>query len=181
MTSQEKWWTLVKLQNKLIAAAAALHWLVNNCCPLFFSQSTIKYFLCKTAKQTNNSFFFVLQKFTASDTSGCGINEEIISWMDRIQSSGLDEPPPAPSNKSKTKDWKAAMAAKSWNNNVVPETPGHKYSREANEDKHRRTRRASRPKEDNKNTCSLFIQTDPLIWRHISEQVIQLLFLLLLY
>lgn len=34
-----------------------------------------------------------------------------------------------------------------------------------------RSKRATRPKEDNRNTCSLFIQTDPLIWRYIGEQV----------
>ncbi|XP_039290209.1 disintegrin and metalloproteinase domain-containing protein 10 [Nilaparvata lugens] len=57
------------------------------------------------------------------------------------------------------------------------ETPFDKYSREANtrpyyEDGYAsRSKRAARPKEDNRNTCSLFIQTDPLIWRHISAQV----------
>lgn len=61
--------------------------------------------------------------------------------------------------------------------NVAPwngdqESPVHKYSREANEAGHRRPRRATRSKENN--TCSLFIQTDPLIWRHISEQVLDI-------
>ena len=56
--------------------------------------------------------------------------------------------------------------------NTERETPGHKYTREANQPENHRTKRATRPKEDNKNTCSLFIQTDPLIWRHITEQVI---------
>ena len=46
----------------------------------------------------------------------------------------------------------------------------NKYSREANIG-NSRSKRATRPKEENKNTCSLFIQTDPLIWRHITEQV----------
>lgn len=37
---------------------------------------------------------------------------------------------------------------------------------------HERVRRAAiRPKEENKNTCSLYIQTDPLIWRHIREGI----------
>lgn len=34
-----------------------------------------------------------------------------------------------------------------------------------------RSKRAARPKEDNRNTCSLYIQTDPLIWRHIREGI----------
>lgn len=98
------------------------------------------------------------------DSSGCGINEEIIEWMDKIQNSGdLDLPTPITSKK----DTKPKVEP--WNGDQ--ETPGHKYTREANEPSHRRARRATRPKEDNKNTCSLFIQTDPLIWRHISEQV----------
>lgn len=42
-----------------------------------------------------------------------------------------------------------------------------KYSKEANE-KHSRHKRAAR-RDENKNTCSLYIQTDPLIWRHIRE------------
>lgn len=51
------------------------------------------------------------------------------------------------------------------------ESPGHKYTKEANTAERHRNRRATRPKEDNRNTCSLFIQTDPFIWRHISEHV----------
>lgn len=41
----------------------------------------------------------------------------------------------------------------------------HKWS-------HERVRRAATRKDDNRNTCSLFIQTDPLIWRHIREGVV---------
>lgn len=63
--------------------------------------------------------------------------------------------------------------------------PHMKYSKEANyqqNDKienddewhrqsHHRIKRATRPKEENRNTCSLYIQTDPLIWRHIREGI----------
>lgn len=80
-----------------------------------------------------------------------------------------------------TKRWKER-------DNEQNETPYDKYSREANlnsggsgdtnninrKNNNHRTKRATRPKEENKNTCSLFIQTDPLIWRHISEQVCSL-------
>lgn len=58
------------------------------------------------------------------------------------------------------------------------ESPHDKYSKELNSDSDAagslRAKRAvgGRNKEnEKKNTCSLFIQTDPLIWRHISEQV----------
>lgn len=54
----------------------------------------------------------------------------------------------------------------------VEETPYEKYSKELNNGQAgARTKRAIRQKEKDRNTCSLFIQTDPLIWRHISEQV----------
>ncbi|XP_012283024.1 disintegrin and metalloproteinase domain-containing protein 10 isoform X2 [Orussus abietinus] len=101
------------------------------------------------------------------DSSGCGITDEVVQWMDRIQNSAEAESPvppgkPREGGKPKVEPW-----------NGDPESPGHKYTREANEPVHRRSRRATRPKEDNKNTCSLFIQTDPLIWRHISKQLHQ--------
>lgn len=60
-------------------------------------------------------------------------------------------------------------------------SPHFKYTKEANFDyddggangnkKSKRFKRAARPKEDNRNTCSLYIQTDPLIWRHIREGI----------
>lgn len=65
--------------------------------------------------------------------------------------------------------------------------PHEKYSKEANirggeasfsspsdwhKWSHERVRRAATRKDDNRNTCSLFIQTDPLIWRHIREGVV---------
>lgn len=87
--------------------------------------------------------------------------------MDRVQNSAIPDVSRPVTTSKNEKISKSRV--KPWNGDR--ESPGHKYSREANEPSHRRTRRATRPKEDNKNTCSLFIQTDPLIWRHISEQV----------
>lgn len=62
--------------------------------------------------------------------------------------------------------------------------PHMKYSQDANRrddgvksddewhrQSHQRAKRAARPKEENRNTCSLYIQTDPLIWRHIREGI----------
>ena len=114
---------------------------------------------------------FLLEK---GDASGCGITDEIVDWMNKIQESGEAEslPPPSVKNSSKNSNsW--------WWGNGNSKGPSHKYSREANsptnsEGQNVRTRRAAtRAKEDanNKNTCSLFIQTDPLIWRHIHDQV----------
>ncbi|KAJ8947906.1 hypothetical protein NQ314_008530 [Rhamnusium bicolor] len=84
-------------------------------------------------------------------SSGCGINDEIIQWMEKVQYSGIEDPsPPSPQNLKNTKSIKS------------------KYSKEANEESNSRHRRATR-RDENKNTCSLYIQTDPLIWRHIRE------------
>lgn len=44
----------------------------------------------------------------------------------------------------------------------------NKYSRAANTGEHSRARRAAAD-EKIRNMCSLYIQTDPLIWRHIRE------------
>lgn len=56
------------------------------------------------------------------------------------------------------------------------ERPAYKYTRQAADKNHQhqgpvRTKRATKLKEE-RNTCSLFIQTDPLLWKHITEQVI---------
>ncbi|EZA49753.1 Disintegrin and metalloproteinase domain-containing protein [Ooceraea biroi] len=85
--------------------------------------------------------------------------------MEKIQNSAEPEVPPKTVSSVNQKEPKPNVAP--WNGDQ--ESPGHKYSREANEPSHRRPRRATRSKENN--TCSLFIQTDPLIWRHISEQL----------
>lgn len=61
------------------------------------------------------------------------------------------------------------------------ERPAYKYTKQAANNHHHgpvRIRRATKPKEE-RNTCSLFIQTDPLLWRHIKEQV--MLFKILLF
>ncbi|KAG5323510.1 ADA10 protein, partial [Acromyrmex heyeri] len=98
------------------------------------------------------------------DGGGCGItNSDVIEWMESVQNSAAPDEPPKTVPSSNQKEPKPNVAP--WNG----EAPGHKYSREANEPSHRRPRRATRSKENN--TCSLFIQTDPLIWRHISEQL----------
>lgn len=63
--------------------------------------------------------------------------------------------------------------------NGEDKSPHFKYSKEANfeyggtraSERGSRAKRAARPKEDNRNTCSLYIQTDPLIWRHIREGI----------
>ncbi|KAG7307890.1 hypothetical protein JYU34_006502 [Plutella xylostella] len=102
---------------------------------------------------------------------GCGITDEVVQWMERIQNSGVDddpstaqpEPPPSPS----------PPPPPPHPNSLRDDPPRHweshhynKYSRAANTGEHSRSKRATY---DNRNTCSLYIQTDPLIWRHVRE------------
>lgn len=122
--------------------------------------------------------------FTLGHSAGCGITDEISQWMESIQNSGIEEepeeqniPPPIPvvrstnlKNKHRTNNkGMNKKLPKSTVNNYVDEYPSDKYSREANEPNiHTREKRATRLRED-RNTCSLYIQTDPLIWKHIRE------------
>lgn len=106
---------------------------------------------------------------------GCGITDEVIQWMDRIQNSAVDDdvevqkvPQPKPRKHKKVNKTSTTSPSQS------PLSSNHedlinKYSREANEGVHSRKKRATRGREEIKNTCSLYIQTDPLIWRHIRE------------
>ncbi|XP_014233900.1 disintegrin and metalloproteinase domain-containing protein 10 isoform X1 [Trichogramma pretiosum] len=107
------------------------------------------------------------------DASGCGVTDEVVQWMDRIQQSGeQDTLPPAPAADS----GKHHDSGPFWHDEAGgASSSSYKYSREANSPTSgsSRTRRAAKPQEDTtkKNTCSLFIQTDPLIWRHIHDQM----------
>ena len=93
--------------------------------------------------------------------------------MEKIQTAGIDEePPPSAPPPSKeafrkhkkftTKDKVQIKSVDNYEDNLS------KYSREANKEEHARHKRATR-RDENKNTCSLYIQTDPLIWKHIRE------------
>ena len=118
----------------------------------------------------NSSYAFLcVHVLFVGHVGGCGINDEVVQWMDRIQNSAVEEdspPPPSPPKAVKLQQAHAPPV-------MEPHASHNKYSREANEPStdHHRKKRATRPKEENKNTCSLFIQTDPLIWRHISDTV----------
>lgn len=116
--------------------------------------------------------------------NGCGLTEDVSHWMDRIQSGAADEPvdeeveivqlkaangddSEKPAAAAKTND---SLYYQHVNNRIYDDIdenahPHRKYSKEANS----RQKRATRYQE--KNTCSLYIQTDPLIWRHIRESI----------
>lgn len=181
--------------------------------------------------------------------SGCGINDEVSAWMDRVQNSAADvdpieedsdsgdqdqdeqtadsgqasgghknvnnlfqksstqpnynnvngsgdahqqqQQPNANYRKNYSKDKASRTRSGAGEDSNRIETgyefkfPHEKYSKAANwratgehpddgdwhRRSHERVRRATRPKEENKNTCSLYIQTDPLIWRHIRDSI----------
>lgn len=108
---------------------------------------------------------------------GCGINENVMQWMDNIQNSGEDEfkedeifeynTNKQIKNTSKfTEDYMYPFEKYSEKNNVKSNNFWH------NESLNRVKRANIKTKEEhNKNTCSLYIQTDPLIWRHIREGI----------
>ncbi|XP_063972508.1 disintegrin and metalloproteinase domain-containing protein 10 isoform X1 [Diachasmimorpha longicaudata] len=107
--------------------------------------------------------------------SGCGITEKVAEWMDRVQNSGEPDVPPPSSTIDSTSGHLMEGSSKEARWSGKPETPGHKYTREANremnEQQYRRSRRATNPQEDKRNTCALSIRTDPFIWRHISDHL----------
>ncbi|XP_022900053.2 disintegrin and metalloproteinase domain-containing protein 10 isoform X1 [Onthophagus taurus] len=105
---------------------------------------------------------------------GCGVNDEVQQWMEKIQYSGVDEPNDLNYLKEKHKKNKKKKNDKYINDifegyKEKNEEAYLKYTKNANEKiKNKRKKRATR-REENRNTCSLYIQTDPLIWKHIRE------------
>ncbi|XP_018322244.1 disintegrin and metalloproteinase domain-containing protein 10 isoform X2 [Agrilus planipennis] len=151
----------------------------------FFVEKSYRYF--PEHKHPNRTFHSVIyredhvsdpyENRRAGHGSGCGITDEVSQWMEKVQNAAVEDPPPNSKEKyrkrkkahDKTKDNKPK---EHYNNNTLHDDFVNKYSREANEPYFSRVRRkrATKTREENKNTCSLFIQTDPLIWKHIKEQ-----------
>lgn len=120
-------------------------------------------------------------------SNGCGLTEDVSRWMDHVQNSAEyeEEIEVVPLEKEEEKEKKKSNGTEADNKNnmykhvknnriyndeedVESEShhPHRKYSEEANS----RTKRATARFQE-KNTCSLYIQTDPLIWRHIRESI----------
>lgn len=112
--------------------------------------------------------------------------------IDSSEESESSSSSPPSSASSKFKKNKKSKKQKSMNKSKLFEEdlkyPHMKYTKEANwkdssvpvdksnsddwhQKSHERAKRAARSKEENRNTCSLYIQTDPLIWRHIREGI----------
>lgn len=114
--------------------------------------------------------------------NGCGVNEDIAQWMENVQNGGVDDEDDIDDKPTESVHINGPRQTTKLNPNSIFEddkSPYFKYTKEGNFDydgatgykKSERVKRAARPKEDNRNTCSLYIQTDPLIWRHIREGI----------
>lgn len=105
--------------------------------------------------------------------NGCGLTDDVTQWMDRVQSGNSDEEYVEKPQLQKNQHNNTTKHHPNNHNNTnrhhhnfEHENCNHqKYSKEANS----RPKRATRFQE--RNTCSLYIQTDPLIWRHIRESI----------
>ncbi|XP_066248939.1 disintegrin and metalloproteinase domain-containing protein 10 isoform X3 [Euwallacea similis] len=157
----------------------------------FFVEKAHHYFPHKThPKRTFHSVIYhedhVHDPYEAvrqGHSAGCGINDDVLAWMDSIQNSERPEQPAAPQILEPVNPKLRKNLEQNKENNILLDKkfskeseyqfPGSyehrssKYSKEANEG-HSRVKRAAR-RDEHKNTCSLYIQTDPLIWRHIRE------------
>jgi disintegrin and metalloproteinase domain-containing protein 10 len=119
---------------------------------------------------------------------GCGITDEVMEWMQEIQNSAVEDMPELKHPKSKPVqkefggDIPRADRLRS-NEIFYMDQDDHSYSmysKEANlkfnksnpSSSSSRGRRAARSNTQNsRTTCTLSIQTDPLLWKHIAEQV----------
>lgn len=98
----------------------------------------------------------------APRSPGCGVSDSVQAWMDEVRYSGeKTELPPQ-------------IITKPLNLPVDDDEslgPQYKYSEEANDPVKSRVKRSALPNPNSKKSCALYIQTDPLFWKHIKEQV----------
>jgi len=92
---------------------------------------------------------------------GCGATKEIQTWMSDLQLSNTDSQVESsePDAEPLIGEPELSLSDPKYDPN-----PQYKYTQEAN-----RYKRAI-PPPNNRKSCSLFIQTDPLLWRHVKEQ-----------
>ena len=103
-------------------------------------------------------------------TPGCGATQDVQTWMSDIQFSSSDEEEGvAPSegdsgDNAVAEEESGSDEVKEYQDPSLDPNPKYKYSEQANN----RVKRAIKPP-TNKKSCSLFIQTDPLLWKHVKE------------
>jgi len=129
---------------------------------------------------------------------GCGITDEVMAWMDTIQNSAIEDEIPLPELKHpKSKPFqREGPTAEALRASLGGEEEAYfKYTREPNAIHHflqngtyprgssgstgagesadffNRGRRALPSSLNSRTTCTLSIQTDPLLWKHIADQV----------
>merc|ERR1712141_851154 len=100
---------------------------------------------------------------------GCGNSDSVQTWMDQIQNSGEQQPdqePLLPAKDLKTEKEEIHFQLDPDDANAGP---AYKYSKQGNT-RSRRSTREPLPNPNVSKSCSLYIQTDPLFWKHIKEQ-----------
>nr|CAG4646879.1 EOG090X02I4 [Megafenestra aurita] len=111
---------------------------------------------------------------------GCGVTDEVAAWMDDIQHGAADEEVEKANEIDKNRqavEDALHHAARDHGAASHPRSSAwwYKYSHQANQaaqedpSKSERREKRSTAKAISRTTCSLFIQTDPLLWRHFYE------------
>ena len=94
---------------------------------------------------------------------GCGGTPSVQRWMAAVQG-GAHDNTIAPPSEDKDKEGKKEEGEGKTSEPREDPNPQYKYTERA-----QRVKRAL-PPPNNKKSCSLFIQTDPLLWKHVYEQ-----------
>jgi disintegrin and metalloproteinase domain-containing protein 10 len=102
--------------------------------------------------------------------NGCGLTDDVSRWMDQVQNSVDDEIEimPIEPHKNGSKTAGNYYQHEHYHDYEDIHNPHTKYSKYAN---NREKRATTTGRYQERNTCSLYIQTDPLIWRHIRESI----------
>lgn len=134
----------------------------------FYVERSQKYLPVELVNSTTHSVIYHHNHLTmpfdkswqiGAASPGCGANKEIQTWMSDLQMSNVDAPAPLSEPAPLVSEPAPSLSDPRFDPN-----PEYKYTPEAN-----RFKRAIKPP-NNRKSCSLFIQTDPLLWRHVKEQ-----------
>ena len=127
-----------------------------------------------TKNTRNFNIFFSIFFFTVDSHPGCGASGSTLKWMESVARSAVseedgdqDDDDPAAVIQDEDPEDEAAPEALPFVSDS--ENPEYKYTAEANYPGRRYKRAMENP--NKKKSCSLYIQTDPLFWRHIRETV----------
>jgi len=133
----------------------------------FYVERSQKYLPVNQVNSTTHSVIYHHKHLTmpfdqtwqiGAASPGCGATKEIQTWMSDLQLSNADPAPP-PSEPDP-----APLVSEPAPDPRLDPSPEYKYTHEAN-----RVKRAIEPP-NKRRSCSLFIQTDPLLWKHVKEQ-----------